>query len=69
MPDLHNLRIESERLLLVPVSMEYKEDIFREFQEPVTRFMEPKAPVTFKKPSGSSSSRSMSVAQVQTCNS
>ncbi len=44
MPDLTTLRIESERLLLVPISMEYKEDVFREFQEPVTRFMYPRAP-------------------------
>lgn len=38
MPDLSNIRIESERLVLVPITMEYKEDVFREFQEPVTRF-------------------------------
>ncbi len=42
MLDLTTLRIESERLLLVPITMEYAEDVFREFQEPVTRFMEAK---------------------------
>jgi ribosomal-protein-alanine N-acetyltransferase len=41
--DLSNVRIETERLLLVPVTMQYKEVIFKEFQEPVTEFMYPKA--------------------------
>jgi RimJ/RimL family protein N-acetyltransferase len=40
--DLSKTVIETSRLLLVPPSLEYKEDIFREFQEPVTFFMYPK---------------------------
>lgn len=38
---LLNERIESERLLLVPISMEHKDDIFREFTEEVTTYMYP----------------------------
>ena len=34
-------RIESKRLLLVPISMEYKDEIFREFSEDITIFMYP----------------------------
>ena len=34
-------RIESERLLLVPISMQYKDEIFREFSEEITTFMHP----------------------------
>lgn len=39
---LENIKLESERLLLKPVSMEYAEDIFREFSEPVTYYMFPR---------------------------
>ena len=42
--DLSNTRIETERLRIVPITMEYLEIIFREFQEPVTEFMYPKPP-------------------------
>lgn len=42
--DLSNTKIETERLLIVPITMEYLEIIFREFQEPVTEFMYPKPP-------------------------
>jgi len=38
---LLNERIESERLLLVPISMEYKDEIFKEFSENITAFMYP----------------------------
>ncbi len=40
--DLSNVKIQTERLLLVPVTMEFKESMFREFQEPITLFMYPK---------------------------
>lgn len=33
--------IESERLLLVPISMQYKDEIFREFSPEITTFMFP----------------------------
>jgi len=42
--DLSSTKIETERLLIVPIGMEHKEIIFREFQEPVTEFMYPKPP-------------------------
>lgn len=42
--DLSHIKIETDRLMLVPLSMEYEKIIFREFQEPVTKFMDPKAP-------------------------
>lgn len=42
--DLPRISIETDRLLLLPVSLEYKEAIFREFQEPVTKFMDVKTP-------------------------
>lgn len=41
--DLTKESIETSRLILVPVSMEYKHDIFFEFQEPVTLYMYPRA--------------------------
>jgi RimJ/RimL family protein N-acetyltransferase len=41
--DLTKERIETERLLLVPVSMQFKQEIFSEFREPVTLYMYPKA--------------------------
>jgi len=34
-------RIESDRLLLLPISMQYKDDIFREFTSEITTFMYP----------------------------
>ena len=43
--DLSNVKIESARLLLVPVGMQFKEIIFREFQEPITLYMYPKPAV------------------------
>ncbi|EKE21399.1 MAG: hypothetical protein ACD_7C00260G0004 [uncultured bacterium] len=38
---LLNERIESERLLLVPISMNYKDEIFKEFSEDITAYMYP----------------------------
>lgn len=43
--DLSNIQIQTERLLLVPVAMEFKELMFHEFQEPITLFMYPKPAV------------------------
>lgn len=42
--DLRKVKIETERLVILPITMKYKEVIFREFQEPVTLYMYPKAP-------------------------
>jgi RimJ/RimL family protein N-acetyltransferase len=42
--DLSHVQIETERLRLVPVGMKFKEEIFREFQEPVTEFVYTKPP-------------------------
>jgi len=38
---LQNERIESERLLLVPISMEYKDAVFCEFSDVITAYMGP----------------------------
>lgn len=40
--DLTKERIETERLLLLPIDMQYKHEIFAEFQESVTLYMYPK---------------------------
>jgi [ribosomal protein S5]-alanine N-acetyltransferase len=37
--DLSQIRIETERLRLVPVSARYAEDIFQEYRDPVIQFM------------------------------
>lgn len=39
--DLSDERIVSERLLLEPISLEYKEDIFKEFTAEITTYMYP----------------------------
>jgi len=38
---LLNEKVESKRLLLVPISMQYKDEIFQEFSEDITIFMYP----------------------------
>jgi len=43
--DLTGVEIETERLRLVPISMDYAEDIFAEFTDEVTKLMYPRAPV------------------------
>lgn len=43
MEDMKTLKIETERLLLVPITMQYAEDIFREFTPEITRYMTPKS--------------------------
>lgn len=42
MKNLVKEKIETERLLLVPTSLKYKEDIFREFNKSITKYMYPK---------------------------
>lgn len=37
--DLSQIKIETQRLLLVSVSQKYAEDIFSEYREPVTQYM------------------------------
>ncbi len=42
--NLLNVKIETERLILKPVSLEYKDMIFSEFTDEVTKFMFPSTP-------------------------
>ena len=37
--DLRKIKIETERLLLVPISKKYSEQVFSEYREPVTMYM------------------------------
>lgn len=37
--DLTQVQIETERLILKPVTMQYAEDIFNGYQEPITKYM------------------------------
>lgn len=39
-----DIKIESERLVLVPITLEYADDIFRYFTKDVTKYMYPKPP-------------------------
>jgi ribosomal-protein-alanine N-acetyltransferase len=41
MKDIKNFKIETERLILVPIDLAYKDDIFREFTLEVARFLVP----------------------------
>lgn len=41
---LLSLEISTERLLLQPISIKYKENIFREFTEEITTYMHPRPP-------------------------
>lgn len=43
--DTSKITIESERLLLVPVDLKYKKNIFREFTPEITKYMKTKSPV------------------------
>jgi RimJ/RimL family protein N-acetyltransferase len=40
--NLYDINIETERLLLVPITLEYADDIFRYFTADVTKYMYPK---------------------------
>lgn len=42
MQNIENIIIETDRLLLVPTTQEYAQDIFNEFTEEITRLMFPK---------------------------
>jgi hypothetical protein len=44
MKNTENITIETERLLLVPTTQEYLEEIFREFTDEVTKYMFPRTP-------------------------
>lgn len=41
MKNTHTISIETERLLLVPITMHYAEDLFQEFTSEITRYMSP----------------------------
>ena len=40
--NLPAITIEADRVLLAPISLEYKDDIFREFDKEIMRYMTPK---------------------------
>ncbi|ARV60299.1 GNAT family N-acetyltransferase [Nostocales cyanobacterium HT-58-2] len=42
--ELSQVEISTNRLLLLPISQKYKEDIFREFTEDITTYMHPRSP-------------------------
>lgn len=42
MVNRENIIIETERLLLVPITMQYAEEIFKEFNREITTYMSPK---------------------------
>lgn len=44
--ELESFNIETERLLLRPLSLEYADEIFKEFDDEITEFMSPPTPVT-----------------------
>lgn len=41
---MEKIEIETDRLILVPISREYASDMFREFTKEITTFMYPKSP-------------------------
>ena len=44
MENFNTLTIETERLLLVPISIQYAQEIFKEFTPEITTYMFPKSP-------------------------
>ncbi len=46
--DLFSVRIITKRLILVPISLKYKKDIFREFTKEITSLMFPTTPSKIK---------------------
>ena len=46
--DLMSIEIETERLLLKPISYNYVEDIFKEFNQEITKYMYPKPTETIE---------------------
>jgi [ribosomal protein S5]-alanine N-acetyltransferase len=43
MKNIHTITIETERLLLVPITMDYAKEIFKEFTPEITTYMFPKS--------------------------
>lgn len=41
---LLNVKIETSQLILWPISLDYLDDIFREFTEEITFYMHPRSP-------------------------
>lgn len=46
--DIKTFKIETENLLLVPVSMDYVEEMFKEFTDDITKYMYPPTPKEIK---------------------
>ncbi len=46
--DIKTFKIETENLLLVPVSMDYVEEMFKEFTDEITKYMYPPTPKEIK---------------------
>ena len=46
--NLMNIEIETDRLLLKPISFDYAEDIFKEFTQEITKYMVPKPAETIE---------------------
>lgn len=46
--DTTKIIITTERLLLVPLSLEYAEDLFAEFTDEITEYMYPKTPINIQ---------------------
>lgn len=46
--DIKTFKIETENLLLVPVSMDYVEEMFKEFTDEITKYMFPPTPKEIK---------------------
>ena len=44
MLDLKNFKLETERLVLIPVSLDYAAEIFKEFTTEITKYMFPETP-------------------------
>ena len=42
--NLLNVEISTNRLVLKPISMKYKKDIFSEFTDKITIYMQPRSP-------------------------
>ena len=42
MEHFKNIVIETDRLLLIPITMQYAEEIFKEFTQEITMYMTPK---------------------------
>lgn len=45
---LPNVKIESERLIQIPITMQYAQEIFHEFSDEITTYMYPQTPVAIE---------------------